>query len=658
MSAATRTTMRRPLTGAVSHIQRVACRAWALWCALCLVAVRTTLIVGALVVELMGRPPVWLAVLGLVVMVAVSRARVRRQRRRGALPQGEALAIVREDCARYGGGAFIGVTEDGREVHHAPAEAAVLVLGPPRSGKTSGVIVPSVLTAPGAAVVTSTKPDVLMASARARSLRGHIWHFDPSGQSHDLPVGVRQLRWSPLDAAGTWESARRVAKAMVEASSSGKEAKGESHWKSRASALIAAQLYAVAINEHEGGRSIETVVHAVLNGDEEGAEQILREAATNPALGPDRDALLALKVLAGVTKAATEEKMSIRSAAATALDAYAVNEAIAVGTNCNFNPAEFVRSGNTVFITASAAYQASCAPLVVALLEAIRDAQYLRHRGDALAGRQTWPPTTFVLDELCNIAPLPSLPALVSEAGGQGLHVIGAIQDLSQVRSRWGDSVAEGFMSLFQHVLILGGIRDVKTLDAISVLCGEYYRTSISTSVSTSHGHQRFDLKSKLHSNLGTNLSTSTSEVRERIVPAGEVYSQPAGTALYLYGSSWGRVRLAAHFAHPRWRAALACAPAQIQTWHHPDDVGDVVPVELLRAARAAHPAFASADTPVRLNGRGGHALSAGGHVNGHSNGHGGHPVSGNGQERGQGGHDGGQGSSDDGQPPGQGGGA
>jgi type IV secretion system protein VirD4 len=652
MSALSLMTAKRSLIGAVSHIQRVACRAWVLWCALCVLAVRTATIVGALVVELMRRPSAWLAVLGLVVIVGVSRAQARRQRRRGALPQGKALDIVRHDCARYGGGAFVGLTDDGRGVHHAPAEAAVLVLGPPRSGKTSGVIVPSVLTAPGAAVVTSTKPDVLVASARARSLRGHIWHFDPSGQSHDLPAGVRQLRWSPLDAAGTWESARRIGRAMVEASSSGKEAKGEHHWKNRASALIAAQLYAAAINEHEGGRSIETVVHAVLNGDEEGAEEILREAATSPALGPDRDALLALKVLGGVTKAATEEKMSIRSAAAAALDAYAVNEAIAVGTNCNFNPAEFVRSGDTIYITASAAYQAACAPLVVALLEAIRDAQYLRHRGDALAGRQTWPPMTFVLDELCNIAPLPSLPALISEAGGQGLHVISAIQDLSQVRSRWGDSVAEGFMSLFQHVLILGGIRDVKTLDAISVLCGEYYRTSVSTSVSTSHGHQRFDLKSKLHANLGTNLSTSTSEVRERIVPAGEVYSQPAGTALYLYGSSWGRVRLAPHFAHPRWTAALACAPAQIVTWQHPDDVADVVPVELVQAARAGHPAFARADSPVRLNGHGGHPLSA----TGHANGHGGHHASGNGQGCGQGGHDAGHGSSGDGHTPGQGG--
>jgi len=42
----------------------------------------------------------------------------------------------------------------------ASPEHAVLVLGPPRSGKTSSLIIPNVLMAAGAVVSTSTKPDV------------------------------------------------------------------------------------------------------------------------------------------------------------------------------------------------------------------------------------------------------------------------------------------------------------------------------------------------------------------------------------------------------------------------------------------------------------------------------------------------------------------
>jgi hypothetical protein len=223
-----------------------------------------------------------------------------------------------------------------------------------------------------------------------------------------------------------------------------------------------------------------------------------------------------------------------------------------------------------------------------------------------------------VLDEVCNVAPIQSLPALVSEAGGQGLHVIAAVQDLSQVRARWGADVAEGFLSLFQHVLVLGGIRETFTLDAISLICGEWLRPTISTSVSTSHGHKRFDLGSKLHADLGTNFSTSTSEVRERLVPQGEVYGLAPGRAIYLHGSGWGYVQLAAHYSHPRWTAALAAAPAHIQTWEHPDDTRLQVPAGLMQAVRAAHPVFAGGqplsahEHALRANGQGLHAAGQG----------------------------------------------
>ena len=51
----------------------------------------------------------------------------------------------------------------------APAEQSVLALGPPRSGKTSSLVVPNILAAPGPVVSTSTKPDVLTATVPSRN---------------------------------------------------------------------------------------------------------------------------------------------------------------------------------------------------------------------------------------------------------------------------------------------------------------------------------------------------------------------------------------------------------------------------------------------------------------------------------------------------------
>jgi type IV secretory pathway TraG/TraD family ATPase VirD4 len=82
----------------------------------------------------------------------------------------------------------------------------MLVLGPPRSGKTTSLVIPAVLDAPGAVVSTSTKPDVLVATSGLRHLLGNPFVFDPSG-TVALRPGSYPARWSPLGAA-TNSSAR------------------------------------------------------------------------------------------------------------------------------------------------------------------------------------------------------------------------------------------------------------------------------------------------------------------------------------------------------------------------------------------------------------------------------------------------------------------
>ena len=87
-------------------------------------------------------------------------------------------AAVREQTLRLGGGAFLGFSPGGAWVSADP-EHAVMVLGPPRSGKTSMVVIPALLAAPGAAVSTATKPDVLRSTWRARAQLGQGVGFRP-----------------------------------------------------------------------------------------------------------------------------------------------------------------------------------------------------------------------------------------------------------------------------------------------------------------------------------------------------------------------------------------------------------------------------------------------------------------------------------------------
>jgi hypothetical protein len=82
-------------------------------------------------------------------------------------------AGLRARSAQLGGGAYLGL-DRGSWVTADP-EHAVMVLGPPRSGKTSSIVIPSVLAAPGPVVSTATKPDVLDATHRSRSEVGQVW---------------------------------------------------------------------------------------------------------------------------------------------------------------------------------------------------------------------------------------------------------------------------------------------------------------------------------------------------------------------------------------------------------------------------------------------------------------------------------------------------
>ncbi len=109
--------------------------------------------------------------------------------------------------------------------------------------------------------------------------------------------------------------------------------------------------------------------------------------------------------------------------------------------------------------------------MVVGLIDDIRHATYARSAAPG-HGVPAHAPVVLALDEVANIAPVPDLPSMISEGGGQGLVTLACLQDLSQARSRWPDH-ADGFPSLFGTTVVLPGIGDVRTLEALSTLAGD-----------------------------------------------------------------------------------------------------------------------------------------------------------------------------------------
>ena len=104
---------------------------------------------------------------------------------------GISLGQLRANLAVNGRGLYIGT--DGRRLIWAGPQQSMLVLGPPRSGKTSSLVVPNVLAAPGPALVTSNKANVLHATLASRAHLGRCWLLGPTGTT-EPPPGAQLVR--------------------------------------------------------------------------------------------------------------------------------------------------------------------------------------------------------------------------------------------------------------------------------------------------------------------------------------------------------------------------------------------------------------------------------------------------------------------------------
>ncbi len=394
----------------------------------------------------------------------------------------------------------------------------MMILGPPRSGKTSSLIIPNVLAANGPVVSTSTKSDVLDATVGARATLGRCHLFDP-GHSVRRSGELVPLRWSPLQSCGTWPGALSMARSLVEVGTSsqhqGLSRADGSHWTERAQALLAPLLHAAALD----GSDMRTVLTWADRHQALPAQQIL--AGT-----PGRTTELARNLLDGIASTDARELSGIWSTASGALYGFRSDQALESTADPTFDPARFVESSDTIYIAAPAHQQALVAPMVVGLLEDIRRAAYAHHASvadgrtslgsPAVPNHAPRPPLMLALDEVANIAPLPDLPAMISEGGGQGVVTLACFQDLSQARQRWPGR-ADGFASLFGTTAVLPGIGDVATLEALSTLAGDEELVVRTTSAGRSMSDRPFtDLMTGGRPHHGESVTT---QWRRRLPP-------------------------------------------------------------------------------------------------------------------------------------------
>ena len=374
------------------------------------------------------------------------------------------LAYLKAEVLLNGGGLPLGYKLNGRLQFSHP-ERPILILGPSRSGKSSSIIIPSILSNFGPTVSLSTKTDLMQTTAKAKGLVGNVWCYDPSDSlsiSELESLNVKKVKWSPLDAISDWESALRVTNLIVGSSMAAGDINAN-HWNERAETLIGPLMYAA----HLSNRTIKDVVVSILTRDLSWITDTLDQF--------DSDSM-AKYVLASIMTTEDRELSGIFSTAASMLTVYKSSKTLDNSLNSNFSPAKFVKSTDTLFICSSGSEQIRTAPLIVTMLDSIRSRAYEKYahmvtnlEHEVFSSRRT----LFALDELGQSAKMPFLPGMIAEGGGQGITTLACFQDLSQAVAKYGP-IADGFLTLFPTKVIFNGISDKKTVEAISLLAGEH----------------------------------------------------------------------------------------------------------------------------------------------------------------------------------------
>jgi type IV secretion system protein VirD4 len=395
----------------------------------------------------------------------------------------------------------------------ASVEDSFVAIGPPRQGKSTGIVIPRLKEWPGAAVVTSVRNDVELATMEFRGTENRpVLSLDPEFRSKLDPIRLSLVRGceNPLVAQ------RRASLLLSQMStSSGKE---NDFWSNSAQAVLRILLLIAA----ESGKEFDSVMKWLKSPKElTDNTSDVQKAFNNykntiPAGWEDE-----LMRIVGMQARETSE--GILQTAVAALEAFvnpklleqfsprgAPKDPDAETKDEQTDLKEFLKNRGTLYITASENVQKAIAPVIVVLItEIIEAAKQIASE----YGRMD-PPLLLALDEVANIAPIPNLAEIYSVAGGSGITMLSILQTTAQAKKRWG---TDGFQALWGATtvrIILGGVTDMETLKEMAALAGTKTETQVSYSTS----------------DQGSSTSTSTVE-RERMKPE-DFYSLSPGEAM------------------------------------------------------------------------------------------------------------------------------
>jgi type IV secretory pathway TraG/TraD family ATPase VirD4 len=380
---------------------------------------------------------------------------------------------------------------------YASWEDTLIAFMGPRSGKTTSLGIPYVLSAPGPVIATSNKADLWAATAGLRASTGcRVWVFDPQ----HITAARQSWWWNPLAAMASVEAAHRLASHFVLTIDDDTK---RDIWGPAAQELLTSLLLAAAAS-----RRTLREVSRWLDDPGSPAPAALLDDAGYPALG---------SALRGAQHGAPETRDGIYQTARTAAKCLHDEDIMTWVTPPRtrrlpaFDPARFPATRDTLYLLTES--RSAAAPLIAGLTDTTLRAG--RRRAEQAGGRLD-PPLVAMLDEAANICRIADLPDLYSHLGSRGMIPVTILQSYEQGETVWGTKGMAALWGASTRKLIGASVHSPRLARDVATLVGHHDLPV--RSVSTGDGR----------------ASEQISWQRRLILEAADIAAIKVGTALLL----------------------------------------------------------------------------------------------------------------------------
>lgn len=384
-------------------------------------------------------------------------------------------------------GIKLGRTLIGNKGLYLDWESTMLVVAGPRMGKTTAVALPAIVSAPGAVITTSNKPDIYDDTVAYRATQGGIWCFDPQNVA-----GATNLWWNPLRRVHDYPSAQKLTGWLsAGAGNSSDSNQGNKYFQDEGEKLLSILILAAA----RGGGDLKHVYDWLKDIESEIPVLLLREADFLDPAGDlraiqsmetrQRDGVVgfarqpvALLTHDGYAQYATPEYRVHFSTDGTGMVTKQTVPGIHQKHLEPFDTSSFANTNDTLYALSLEGI-GSAAGLVTALTGEVLEEAVTAAGGN---GGRLEIPMIAVLDEAANICKMAELPQQYSHFGSRGIIPITILQSPAQARRVWG---ADGWEALKSSSAIRyygGNVDDDSYLGELSNKIGEHEVAYSSTS--------------------------------------------------------------------------------------------------------------------------------------------------------------------------------